>query len=57
MRQLLADLQALVEPATRGDPQSPLPWSSKSNGKICVGLRDLGHQVGQTLTRELLHRS
>ena len=27
---LLADLEALVEPATLGDPDSPLRWTSKS---------------------------
>src|SRR5215471_13883764 len=27
---LLRDLEALIEPATRGDPESPLRWTSKS---------------------------
>ena len=27
---LLADLDALIEPATRGDPECPLRWTSKS---------------------------
>ena len=27
---LLADLEALVEPTTRGDPESPLRWTSGS---------------------------
>src|SRR5262249_1665533 len=27
---LLADLEALVEPTTRGDPASPLRWTCKS---------------------------
>src|SRR6201993_1751793 len=29
-RTLAADLEALVEPTTRGDPQSPLRWTCKS---------------------------
>src|SRR3984893_17647282 len=28
--QLVADLEALVEPTTRGDPQTPLRWTCKS---------------------------
>jgi hypothetical protein len=31
---LLKDLKALVDPDTRGDPTSPLRWSSKSLGKL-----------------------
>src|SRR6478609_2844266 len=30
---LLSDLDALVEPTTRGDPESPLRWTSKSKDK------------------------
>jgi hypothetical protein len=29
-RTLLADLEALVDPETRGDPSSPLRWTAKS---------------------------
>jgi hypothetical protein len=32
--QLLGALKALVDPATRGDPESPLKWSSKSTQKL-----------------------
>ena len=31
---LLKDLQALVEPTTRGDPESPLRWTCKSTRQI-----------------------
>src|ERR1700758_5047159 len=31
---LLRDLEALVDPVTRGDPQSPLRWTSKSTRKL-----------------------
>jgi len=46
---LLDDLRGLVEPQTRGDPQSPLLWTSKS---LC----DMGHKIGRTLVGELLHK-
>jgi hypothetical protein len=53
---LLADLRRLVEPDTRGDPQSPLLWTSKSLRKIAAGLCGQGHRIGYTLVGELLHR-
>jgi len=37
------DLERLVDPATRGDPERPLRWTSKSAAKLTVGLRELGH--------------
>jgi hypothetical protein len=42
---LVADLEALVDPATRGDPESPLRWTSKSLEKLAVALRAQGHAV------------
>src|SRR5258708_2170063 len=33
-RSLLDDLRLLVEPQTRGDPQSPLLWTCKSRRKL-----------------------
>jgi hypothetical protein len=53
---LLDDLRALVEPETRGDPQSPLLWTCKSLRKLSQGLRDMGHKIGRTVVGELLHR-
>jgi hypothetical protein len=47
-------LERLVEDGTRGDPQSPLRWTSKSAAKLADGLRDLGHDVaGRTVARLL----
>ncbi len=51
---LLADLQALVESMTRGDPMSPLCWTCKSTRRLSQELRDLGHRVGRTTVHELL---
>jgi hypothetical protein len=42
---VLRDLEALVEPVTRGDPQSPLRWTSKSTRKLAEELQAQGHQI------------
>jgi hypothetical protein len=55
-RRLLDDLRSLVEPATRGDPQSPMLWTSKSVRKLSDGLRRMGHTIGRTLVGKLLHQ-
>nr|WP_249810807.1 ISAzo13 family transposase [Bradyrhizobium sp. 17] len=53
---LLDDLRSLVEPATRGDPRSPMLWTSKSLGKLTEGLGRMGHTIGRTLVGKLLHQ-
>jgi hypothetical protein len=53
---LLDDLRTLVEPETRGDPQSPLLWTCKSVRKLSQSLRDMGHRIGRTVVGELLHK-
>lgn len=52
---LLRDLEDLVSPETRGDPESPLRWTSKSTSKLTEELRSRGHRVGHTVVGELLH--
>src|SRR6516162_5227729 len=52
---LVADLEALVEPTTRGDPQSPLRWTCKSVRRLAEALQVQGHQVSRTLVAELLN--
>jgi hypothetical protein len=44
---LLRDLDALVEPSTRGDPQSPLRWTCKSTPHLAKELESKGHAVSQ----------
>ena len=45
---LIKDLEALVEPTTRGDPESPLRWTCKSTGKLIeIVLRLLSRRCGQ----------
>jgi transposase len=52
---LLGDLETLVEPTTRGDPQSPLRWTCKSVRRLASELQTQGHQVSPQLVSELLH--
>src|ERR1700730_933426 len=52
---LLPDLEALVEPTTRGDPQAPLRWTCKSVRRLADALQAQGHQVSRTLVAELLN--
>ena len=48
---LTADLEALIEPAARGDPESPLRWTSKSAAKLTGALREAGHDVAESTVR------
>jgi transposase len=52
---LSEDLERLVEPVTRGDPESPLRWTSKSVRKLAKELQGMSHQVSHELVSELLH--
>jgi hypothetical protein len=53
---LLRDLETLLEPVTRGDPQSPLRWTCKSVRNLADELRVLGHAASHMLVAELLHQ-
>jgi len=52
---LLADLKRLVDGDTRGDPERPLLWTSKSVRELAKGLRGLGHEVSYRTVARLLH--
>lgn len=52
---LVADLKKLVEPTTRGDPESCLRWTCKSVRKLAEQLEQMGHQVSYPVVAELLH--
>jgi Rhodopirellula transposase DDE domain len=52
---LLDHLDALVDPVTRGDPESPLRWTCKSKEKLAAELRAMGHKVSATKVGRLLH--
>jgi len=51
---LLAALEALIEDAIRGDPESPLRWVSRSQRNIAWTLRRQGFEVSQKLVGRLL---
>jgi hypothetical protein len=51
---LLDDLESLVEPVTRGDPESPLRWTCKSTSKLAAELQAQGHQVSPRTVYSLL---
>ena len=53
-RTLLSDLDALVEPTARGDPQSPLRWTCKSTPRLAKELAERGHPVSQRSVCDLL---
>jgi transposase len=53
---LVADLERLLEPATRGDPESWLRWTSKSVRKLAAELERMGHAVSYPVVAELLHQ-
>ena len=48
-------LEQLVDPATRGDPMSPLLWTSKSTRNLARELRQLGHQVSYRTVARMLN--
>jgi hypothetical protein len=52
-----SDLKSLVEPFTRGDPESPLQWISKSLANIKGALNEIGHQVSIGTLWTLLHKA
>ena len=53
---LLSDLENLVDPATCGDPMSPLKWTSKSLRNLAGALCAMGHRVGYDVVGTLLKR-
>ena len=52
---LQADLEALIDPSTAGEPDSPLRWTTRSTRSLAEALRGLGHAVSHTVVAELLH--
>ncbi len=51
---LVADLLALVDPVTRGDPQSALRWTCKSLRALADELKARGHSVSHVVVGQLL---
>lgn len=53
---LLAALESLVEPVTRGDPESPLRWTCKSLRQLESELLSQGYVVSHTSIGDLLKK-
>lgn len=54
---LSAALDALVDPETRGDPESPLRWTCKSTRQLASTLTAQGHPVSDRTVARLLHEA
>lgn len=54
---VLDALDALVEPLTRGDPQSPLRWTCKSTRTLAAELSAKRHPISHTKVDQLLRAS
>jgi len=52
---LLGALEALVEPLTRGDPESPLRWTCKSTRVLAQALSDQKRSVGHVKVSHFLN--
>ena len=51
---LVADLKALVDSTTRGDPESPLLWTARSQRNIVAALEKQGHRTSRPMVTRLL---
>ena len=54
---LMAALEALIEPATRGDPESPLRWTCKSTRRLADELTHAHHPVSVNTVAALLRQA
>jgi hypothetical protein len=52
---LKEDLEKLINPTERGDPESPMRWTSKSVRHLAGELKQMGHQVSHRIVADLLH--
>ena len=51
---LLSDLEALIEPTSREDPESPLRWTCKSLRNLAGELQNIGHKVSHARVADML---
>jgi hypothetical protein len=54
---LKEELEKLLDPCTRGDPQSPLRWTSKSLRRLAAELTERGFAIGADKVGDLCWRS
>ena len=53
--QLQTSLEKLVEPLTRGDPESALRWTCRSTANLSQALKEQGHQASPQTVGRLLN--
>jgi Rhodopirellula transposase DDE domain len=53
--ELLDALDTLIEPETRGDPESPLRWTTKSTRHLAAELTAMGHPISHSVVANILH--
>jgi transposase len=53
--ELVDALESLIEPETRGDPESPLRWTTKSTRHLAATLTEMGHSVSHSVVAKILH--
>lgn len=52
--ELVDALDTLIEPETRGDPESPLRWTTKSTRNLAAELTEMGHAVSHSAVAKIL---
>jgi transposase len=52
--ELVNVLDTLIEPETRGDPESPLRWTTKSTRNLAAELTKMGHAVSHSVVAKIL---
>jgi hypothetical protein len=52
---LVDALDGLIDPETRGDPESPLRWTTKSTRNLASELTAMGHKISHSAVGKLLH--
>ena len=53
--ELVSALEQLVDPVTRGDPESPLRWTLKSTTQLAAALKRMKHPVSPHTVGRLLN--
>lgn len=53
--EIIAELEKLIDPYTRGDPESPLRWTSKSTRQLSDVLNQIGFRISHVTVADMLH--
>lgn len=53
--EIIAELEKLIDPYTRGDPESPLRWTSKSTRQLSDVLNQIGFKISHVTVADMLH--